>query len=330
MIIPEEIRKGLWTFPIVLPNNPLKWLNCYVIKGENGGRNLLIDTGFNQPECIAALDEGMTALGILPENTDVFLTHFHSDHAGNAAYLQSKGSRIIMGATDFAMELRHRKGGDAFNYRTVTEGMPEDIYTLIDQCNPAKKFKSPPYDAETAQDGDVLRYGGYTLRCLSMAGHTPGHMCLYEQKKKIMFLGDHVLFDITPNITCWPNVKDSLGDYMANLRRMKEFEVELPLPAHRQQGSISLNERIDALLRHHEFRLEETRRIVCESSGIYAYEVAGKMTWKIRARNWDDFPLSQKIFAYGETLAHLDYLVERGLIRRDDSVYPVAYYPPES
>lgn len=94
MIEAEEIREGLWTFPIVFPDNPLKWLNCYVIKGEKGERNLLIDTGFRQPECRDAPVSGMNALGIHAEDTDVFLTHLHSDHLGNAAFLQQLGSRI--------------------------------------------------------------------------------------------------------------------------------------------------------------------------------------------------------------------------------------------
>ncbi len=64
MIKVEEIREGLWIFPIALPDNPLKWLNCYVIKGNNSGRNLLIDTGFNLPECQNDLKEGMVALGV--------------------------------------------------------------------------------------------------------------------------------------------------------------------------------------------------------------------------------------------------------------------------
>ena len=32
-----------------------------------------------------------------------------------------------------------------------------------------------------------------------------------------MFLGDHVLFDITPNITTWPDFEDPLGTYVHSL-----------------------------------------------------------------------------------------------------------------
>lgn len=42
---------------IPLPKNPLKSLNSYIIKSPE--RNLIIDTGFNQPECEAAFSDGV-------------------------------------------------------------------------------------------------------------------------------------------------------------------------------------------------------------------------------------------------------------------------------
>ena len=39
-----HIEDNIYTIPVPLPNNPLRSLNSYVIKGED--RNLLIDTGF--------------------------------------------------------------------------------------------------------------------------------------------------------------------------------------------------------------------------------------------------------------------------------------------
>ncbi len=47
---------------VPLPNNPLKNLNSYVVKTEN--KNLIIDTGFNMPECYEALTEGLKELEI--------------------------------------------------------------------------------------------------------------------------------------------------------------------------------------------------------------------------------------------------------------------------
>lgn len=69
------------------------------------------------------------------------------------------------------------------------------------------------------EDGDKLTFGDLTFTVLEMPGHTPDHVCYYLEDEKIMFLGDHILFDITPNVTIWPGVKNSLSTYLTNIDR---------------------------------------------------------------------------------------------------------------
>jgi hypothetical protein len=77
-----------------------------------------------------------------------------------------------------------------------------------------------------------------------------------------------------------------------------------------------MNERVDQLLAHHERRLAEAAGIIAADPGINGYGVASRLTWSIRAKNWDDFPGAQKWFAFGETLSHLDYLAGEAKINR--------------
>lgn len=327
-----QITDNLYSFPIPLPENPLKWLNCYVIKGGSEGRDLLIDTGFRRDECRQALLSGMKELAMKPETTDVFLTHLHADHSGNAGMLQKMGCRLLMGKRDY--EITSGKTGPGWpgmKERMLQEGMPAEVLNTVMHRNPAVLYSSEGFTAEFVSGGEVLSYGGYGLHVLDMAGHTPGQLCLYEPRKKIMFTADHVLFDITPNICYWQSMEDALGVYLDNLRRMSTYDVKLALPAHRGASDITLQQRIGVLLRHHETRLAETKRIIEEQPGSTGYEIAGKMTWKIHARNWEEFPPGQKWFAMGEALAHLEYLLRRGFIRceyrRDSCVYYSAAKP---
>jgi len=92
--------------------------------------------------------------------------------------------------------------------------------------------------------------------------------------------------------------------------------VVTPLPGHRE-CSMSMSQRIEELLAHHATRLAETYDAILDHPGISGYEVAGQMKWSIRARNWEEFPVTQKWFAIGETLAHLYYLEENGDIKRE-------------
>ena len=83
----------------------------------------------------------------------------------------------------------------------VAEGFPDIELSRSLGMGSAKYMLSVKPPVFTClENGDTLSYGGYTLECILTPGHSPGHMCLYIRELKQMFLGDHVLFDITPNI----------------------------------------------------------------------------------------------------------------------------------
>ncbi|MDU4961892.1 MAG: hypothetical protein E6X17_14655 [Sporomusaceae bacterium] len=49
----DEVAERIYRIEVPLPKNPLKYVNAYWING--GERCLLIDTGLDRPECLAAL-----------------------------------------------------------------------------------------------------------------------------------------------------------------------------------------------------------------------------------------------------------------------------------
>jgi len=324
----EQVADNIFRIPVVLPDNPLKELNSYLIKDSE--RSLLIDTGFRLPACREALLAGLNELGEKPGDVDIYLTHLHADHSGLSSEIIGDGRRIMINQKDFLrlerLPLDGEKWGDEkwvwSKERDSLAGMPADLVDGMEKLNPAIKYAPPGGVSYTiVEEGDILNTGGYSLRCVSTPGHSPGHMCLWDENSGIMFTGDHVLFDITPNITAWPTVEDSLGDYLDSLRKVRDYPVKKALPGHRKTGDFQT--RIDELFRHHEVRLAEVESIVRTEPGLVAYDIAGRMRWKIRAVNWDVFPVSQKFFAVGECLSHLDYLRLRGLIVRelDGGVY---------
>lgn len=319
-----NIAENIWVFPIALPGNPLKWLNCYVIKDREGGRDLIIDGGFNQPACLSDLLSGMEELGLRPENTDVFFTHAHADHTGNAAALRKMGCRLMMGRIDYEY-MRSAPWERGLRHKGE-EGVPEKMLQEINSKSAGDWLMSAPFEAALLEEGDCLKYGGHKLRCILTPGHTPGHLCLYDKEHRLMFSGDHVLFDITPNIAAADFEDDILGSYMDSLLKIQLYPVELTLPAHRTTGEISFSRRVDELYRHHLERLSEAERIVSENPGISCYDLAGHMSWAIRADSWENFPVGQKWFATGEALAHLIYLVRRGRVERRIDASGVARY----
>lgn len=314
----RQILPDLFEIKIRLVGNPLKNLNCYVFTSED--RNLLIDTGFNQPECLEDLLTGIREIGLDMAKTDLFITHFHSDHCGLMDQVATKDSRIFMSRVDKDMLEHHLREPEAswqdYQKLYLEEGYPAEDLKAVLQSNPARSLASTTLvPISPLEDGDTLVVGDRTLTCILTPGHTPGHMCLYDEANRIMVLGDHVLFDISPNITAWPSMPNALTFYLESLAQIKAYPVDLPLPAHRAH-SITMHQRIDELLAHHENRLNETLLIIRQRPGINAYDLAGHMTWSIRARNWEEFPASQKWFAIGETIAHLYHLRDQRKLRR--------------
>ncbi|NLV85909.1 MAG: MBL fold metallo-hydrolase [Clostridiales bacterium] len=323
--MPEEIIKGIYRIRVNLPNSPLKLLNSYIIIGE--GENLLIDTGFNRPECLESLTEGLKALGVKMEETDILLTHLHADHSGLVPKLIKNGRRVFIGRDELPWMYGETRSilWELDNIKVSREGFSEEVIEKHLIKAPSRNMASEPdFDGFTPlDDGDILSYGGYELRAVLTPGHTPAHMCFWIEDEKLMFTGDHVLFDITPNITLWNFVEDSLGDYLHSLREIDKYDVRIALPGHRETGDF--HGRIAELLKHHEERLDECYKVLCENPDSTIYEVSGKMSWKIRCNSWEDFPITQKWFAVGECHSHLRHLETRGLAVRDDSEDTILY-----
>lgn len=313
--MPQEIIPNLYRLPVPLPGNPLKELNAYLIRGRD--RCLLVDTGFRQEACRQALFAQLKELGLGPGDVDVLLTHLHSDHSGLAPEAAGERGTIYISevdrpALDCTGEQRAHRW-DGLTARFADEGFPPDLLADMEHTNPARSMAPPESGRyESLTDGQVLEAGGFALRCLLMPGHTPGQMCFWLEKEGLMFLGDHVLFDITPNITAWPALPDALGAYLESLDRIRAYAPVRALPGHRGPGDLAA--RVDQLKEHQRLRLEEALKAVREHPGAGAYELAGYMTWKIRARNWEEFPVAQKWFAVGECMSHLDRLVAQGCV----------------
>lgn len=315
----EEPR--IFQIDVPLPDNPLRNLNCYII--QDSGETLIIDTGFNRPECKEALLAGLEELNVDWNKTNLFLTHLHSDHTGLApTIMEDKPGKIYIGEKDHHILWEHMKGErwqetDELFY---WEGFTREQLAELRLSNPARGLEPTRYfEGEHVADGEKIKVGKWKFICVSVPGHTPGQMCLYCPEKKIMFTADHILFDITPNITHWKDAADSLGDYLDSLVKIRRFEMETAFPAHRK-NDIDIYERISQIIEHHLVRLKETVDALASHPGSHATDIAAYLKWSMRGRTWGEFPLSQRWFAVGETMAHLDYLLVRGMaVRRDEN-----------
>jgi len=267
------------------------------------------------PECSEALLSGLKELNVVFSKTTLFLTHFHADHCGLVETLIDVGCRVYMGSLDYDL-LCTAVDGKKLLSDFREEGYPQEELEKQLEVNPAHVYApSCIFPVTEVGEGFTLNIGGLVLTTIATPGHTPGHLCLYLAEYETMFLADHVLFDISPNISVFPGADNPLKDYLESLDKICRYPIKLALTAHRSTGT-DITERVEVIKEHHYERLAIADDVVRRFPNSTAYEIASHFNWKMRGNGWDDFPIQQKWFAVGETLAHLNWLLFDGQIEK--------------
>ncbi len=139
-------------------------------------------------------------------------------------------------------------------------------------------------------------------------------MRLYESDRKILISGDHILFDITPNISFWTDSKNPPKVYLPSLEKVLALDMDLILPGHRRIWNSHKNT-ITELKAHHQARLNKVLFTLRDGTKT-AYQIAPSITWDIDYASWDAFPPQQKWFALGETAAQVECLEQTNAVYR--------------
>ncbi|MFC1961596.1 MBL fold metallo-hydrolase [Chloroflexota bacterium] len=309
----EELLPNLYRIKVPLPASPLKFLNSYAIHG--GERWLIIDTGMNREECLTVMNNSLAELDVDLKKTDFFITHIHADHAGLVGTLATENATVFFNQKESQMMYQMNRWQELYFDFYHAVGFPEDELKEAIEGHPGRRFGlRKRFDFNILKEGDILPCGDFQFRVIETPGHSPGHLCLYEGEKQVLVCGDHILFDITPNISYWHELDNSLKDYLDNLQKVYPLEVKLLLPGHRSLIH-DHRKRINELREHHRNRLNEVIAALADGEKD-AYHIAPCITWDIAIDSWAEFPPPQKWFAFGETLAHVIYLEREGRVRR--------------
>jgi glyoxylase-like metal-dependent hydrolase (beta-lactamase superfamily II) len=313
----EELGGDLWSIPVPIPKNPLRYVNSYAF--ATGGGLVLLDTGWPADTAWEALTAGLESIGAsVADVRGVLVSHMHLDHAGLTGRVrEASGAWIAMHPADRAVIAN-------FGLRDPERAVPLEVAFLrslgasaeeaaasVGSPQAYRAFTSMGLPDRELADGDLADVPGWRLRAVHTPGHTPGHVCFVDELSQRMFAGDHILPRITPNISVQAvEGVQPLADYLKSLAKVRDLDVDEVMPAHEWRFR-GLAQRADDIADHHERRLAELLAAIAANPDATSWDLAGQLTW---SRSWDQYSGRMRISAVTETAAHVLELLRRGLI----------------
>jgi glyoxylase-like metal-dependent hydrolase (beta-lactamase superfamily II) len=300
----------------------LNHINLWLLR--DGAGWCVVDTGFG-----GEVTQGhwrtlfAGAMGGLPM-TRIVVTHHHPDHVGTARWLQEQSDvDVWMTLGEWAMaHVVHADLGATARAGTLAflarNGLPPERCEALSTRRSAFANGVPalPPAFRRLMAGDRIMIGEREWQVIIAHGHAPEHMSLYSATGEggpILISGDQVLPRITTNVSVWASQPDAdpLAQFIESLARFRPCDQNtLVLPSH-DRVFRGLHARLDQLAHHHDERLAKLEQALTEPLSAYA---ALPHLFK---RAMDDH---QIIFAMGEAIAHLHYLVSSGkALRRTEA-----------
>jgi glyoxylase-like metal-dependent hydrolase (beta-lactamase superfamily II) len=311
---PCEIVAGLYGLRLALPF-ALDHVNIWLCAERDGWT--VVDAGLaDEPTRDRWRDLRRGLLADRPIRR-VLATHYHPDHMGLAGWLCAEtGAELWTSRTEWLLARLYAQdvsdefvaAGRRFDRRAGLEAAL--IEERAARGNLYRRRVVPPTGSfRRVQDGDRLRLDGADWDVIVGRGHAPEMICLFGAEQNVLIAGDQVLPRISPNVSVWPSepAANPLAEFLSSLARFRELPEDcLVLPSHGPPFR-GLRARIDQLVAHHEERLAATLE-ACATPATVA-----EVMPRLFDRALDGHQLQ---FALGESLAHLNCLVERGKISR--------------
>jgi glyoxylase-like metal-dependent hydrolase (beta-lactamase superfamily II) len=314
-----EVAPGIRWARLPLPFR-LDHVNVYLIDDHDGVA--ILDTGIDDRACRGAWAKLFAGPLAGQRITRLIVTHCHPDHVGLAKWLADKtGLTLEMSETEYLTALVIHLDPAALEaepYRDFYErnGLDEDTTQAVMTRGHGylKMVSGLPSTFRRIIAGERLRIGGRDFHVLTGGGHAPEQIMLHGAEENVFLSADQVLPRISPNVAVLARDPegDPLGIFLRSLRALRRRVPEdvLVLPGH-DLPFTGLHKRIDAMLEHHE---ERCGAIVtaCRSEARSAAELIPFVFHRA-------LDAHQTGFAFGETLAHVNYLVRRDRLRLVDS-----------
>lgn len=290
-------------------------VDLYAVGNPHDG-GLLVDTGHYDLCGMDFLDDLARATGGTWENTEVFLTHLHDDHAGNVPYVLHQGAqRVHRGSCrpfapaaiqQFLTVTGARAAGD--------EELDEFVAFLLGEGNPL--FEESPA-VHPVNDGAAFDRASWHLEVIETPGHTAEHRCLLDRERGVLFAGDHLILGAPGVMQLQPD-QHLLANYLGSMTALRGLGLQRALLSHHEAliGSDAINRLIDRIVATHQRPLDKTMAIL-QAQGPATVHAVTTAYDTARPGGFAGQPRGVRARRVATLFGYLDYLVDTGRAQRN-------------
>ena len=317
------VAPGILWLRIPLPF-ALDHINLWALEDQGGWT--LVDCGLANNASRVLWSEILAGpLGAQPVRR-LIVTHCHPDHIGLAQWFcRQFDLQPWMTEAEFlhAHAVFHRVAGTSFPALIAwcrANGLDEARLGAFNAGEDHYRSGVPelPHAFRRMHDGERLSIGCNAWRVIVGHGHSPEHAALYCETLGVVIAGDMLLPRITTNVSVWPAQPDGdpLGQFLGSLAAFEALPDDtLVLPSHGMPFHGAAR-RVAELRDHHGARLGKLSALCA------APRTAAELLPALFTRRLDEHHL---VFALGETIAHLNHLMHRGVLDRTNADHARRY-----
>jgi glyoxylase-like metal-dependent hydrolase (beta-lactamase superfamily II) len=305
---------------------PIPWedthVNCFLL--PDGEHVDMIDCGMSSQESFGLIAEALRDLaGPRARLRRLVVTHIHPDHYGGAGEM-TRRYRADLYLHRLEVPMVHPRYleieqlvEEVGRYLQV-HGVPDAEADFLKNASRGfRQFVKPALPVLQLDGTEVIELGRRRLRVEWTPGHSPGHVCLFDVESRVLFAGDQLLPNASPNIGLHPqSTPNPLDDYLGGLRRLVGLAPSLVLPAHGRPFRAAA-ERAAELAVHHRRRKDQMVAEIADGE-LNGWQVATAI-WGVREN------LHEMRMALQEGLAHLQSLSREGRLEKRATPHAVTW-----
>jgi len=321
----QQVADGIHWLRMPLPF-AINHINLWLLEDNDGWA--VVDTGIHSDVSKNVWKQVISSvMGDKPIN-HVVVTHLHPDHVGCAGWLTDEFDIDLWMTRDEYLLCRvlvadtgRAAPEEGVSFYHAAGFAPEAMHNYQKMFGMFGRYVAPMPEAyKRLKQGDELMFAGHKWEVLIGRGHSPEHACFIDAERNLFISGDQLLPTISSNVSVYPTEPKAnpLKDWLDSLRMLKASLPEdvLVLPAHGKPFR-GAHERLDALIAEHVDGLDkllehckEPRRALDTFPALFKSRITDR----------------NLMMATGESVAHLNYLIDEGSVVAETDADDVTWY----